>query len=77
MKISRKDYIIEISKQHSLTSKFTSFVAIENERRAKPLTPRRMLKKFLMGRVWISWDILVGWRTVKKRKTRLVVGIWV
>ena len=29
MKVSRKDYIIEISKKYSVTSKFTSFVAIE------------------------------------------------
>ena len=29
MKLSRKDYIIEISKKYSVTSKFTSFVAIE------------------------------------------------
>ena len=29
IKISRKDYIIEISKKYSVTSKFTSFVAIE------------------------------------------------
>ncbi|XP_028417262.1 protein mono-ADP-ribosyltransferase PARP4-like isoform X3 [Dendronephthya gigantea] len=29
VKVSRKDYIIEISKKYSVTSKFTSFVAIE------------------------------------------------
>ena len=39
MKVSRKDYIIEISKKYSVTSKFTSFVAIEKREEGETFDP--------------------------------------
>ena len=60
MKVSRKDYIIEISKKHSVTSKFTSFVAIEKREEGETFDSAPDVEEILDGE---SVDILgyIGW----------------
>ena len=78
MKVSRKDYIIEISKKHSVTSKFTSFVAIEKREEGETFNSAPDVEEILDGE---SVDILgyIGWLedSEEEEEYAVDVGIWV
>ena len=73
MKVSRKDYIIEISKKHSVTSKFTSFVAIEKREEGETFNSAPDVEEILDGE---SVDILgyIGWLEDSEAEEEYAVG---
>uniref|UniRef100_A0ABM0MFB2 Poly [ADP-ribose] polymerase n=1 Tax=Saccoglossus kowalevskii TaxID=10224 RepID=A0ABM0MFB2_SACKO len=67
-KTEQKDYIINISKEFSIVTQFTSFVAIEKREKEEDLSPQGPSIEELVAKEDVDILMYVGWEEGKKDK---------